>query len=121
MDSNLHGFELFSLYRTGLLGISAPLFTGMFSAFEIMTEQTMDAIKMKESKIFVLAEKKPVNFFVIGRVKVKERDREVQRSLAKVRDLFVSDYGPTLEVWDGTTSLFDGFIEKIKVFVLEKQ
>ncbi len=77
----------------------------------------MDAIKMKESKIFVLAEKKPVNFFVIGRVKVKERDREVQRSLAKVRDLFVSDYGPTLEVWDGTTSLFDGFIEKIKVFV----
>lgn len=95
--------------------INPNLFTGFFSAIYMMSEESIEAINMKESKIMILPVKEPIKLYVIARCNSKDKDKDIKKELAKIRDLFLATYSETLIKWDGNVSQFEPFASKIKI------
>jgi hypothetical protein len=95
--------------------INPNLFTGFFSAIYMMSEESIEAINMKESKIMILPVKEPIRMYVIARCAAKDKDKDIKKELAKIRDLFLASYSEILKNWDGNVSQFEPFASKIKI------
>ena len=59
--------------------ISPILFSGVLSAVEVMAEKTLDAIKMKDSKIIVVPISDPVPITFVGRASIKTKDKSIRK------------------------------------------
>ena len=81
--------------------INPNLFTGFFSAIYMMSEESIEAINMKESKIMILPVKEPIKMYVISRCSSKDKDKDIKKELMKIRDLFLATYTDVLQNWDG--------------------
>ncbi len=91
--------------------ISPILFSGILSAVETIAAESIDAIRMKDSKILILPVNEPVSFFVVGRAKFKEKDANIRKILYKIRDAFIMEFGEILSSWVGDQTIFNYFTE----------
>lgn len=91
--------------------VSPVLFSGILTAVETLAAEAIDAIKMKDSKIIIMPVKEPVKFFVVGRVKIKEKDANVRKIMAKIRDAFIMEFAEILNCWVGDQTIFNYFKE----------
>ncbi len=122
MGSDL--WELWIIDRSGLAlvhirhkmmldkqSVSPVLFSGILSAIETMATKTIDAIKMKDSKIVIYPETDPVPIFFVGRVNIKKKDKNVRKLLEKIKEIFIGEYKQILPSWSGDQAIFDYFID----------
>ena len=90
------------------------LFSGFLSAVQTMAAESIDAIKMKDSKIIIVPVRTAVTFFVVGRAKAKEKDKNVRKVLYTIMDRFLETYGQFIETWNGEQDIFESFITEMK-------
>jgi len=79
-----------------------------------LAEDSIDAIKMRNSKIMIVPVKEPIPFFVIGRAKTKEKDNSIRKQLGKIRDMFLDEFSIIIEKWEGDLSFFTYFKAKLE-------
>ncbi len=89
--------------------VNPILFSGILTAVETLAAESIDAIKMKDSKIIIVPVKDPVKFSVVGRAKIKEKDGNVRKILYKIRDAFIMEFAEILQYWAGDQMLFNYF------------
>ena len=95
-------------------GINPMIFSGFMSAVQHLAEDSIDAIKMRNSKIMIIPVKKPIPFFVIGRSKTKEKDGAIRKQLQKIRDMFLEEFSIIIEKWEGDLTFFTYFKTKLE-------
>lgn len=95
-------------------GINPMIFSGFMSAVQNLAEDSIDAIKMRNSKIMIIPVKKPIPFFVIGRAKTKEKDGAIRKQLQKIRDMFLEEFSIIIPTWEGDLSFFSYFKTKLE-------
>ena len=96
-------------------GINPMIFSGFMSAVQNLAEDSIDAIKMRNSKIMIIPVKEPIPFFVIGRAKTKEKDSAIRKQLKKIRDMFLDEFSIIIEKWEGDLSFFTYFKKQLDV------
>ena len=94
-------------------GINPMIFSGFMSAVQNLAEDSIDAIKMRNSKIMIVPVKEPIPFFVIGRAKTKEKDSAIRKQLGKIRDMFLAEFSVIIPTWEGDLSFFTYFKKQI--------
>ena len=94
-------------------GINPMIFSGFMSAVQNLAEDSIDAIKMRNSKIMIVPVKEPIPFFVIGRSKTKEKDSTIRKQLKKIKNMFLDEFSIIIPTWEGDLSFFFYFKEKI--------
>jgi hypothetical protein len=94
--------------------VASFLFSGFLSALETMAAESIDAIKMKDSKIIIVPEKQPIKMFFVARANAKEKDENIRKVLYKIRDGFVAEYRAILPTWGGQTDIFDYFEKRLQ-------
>ncbi|MHA1719478.1 MAG: hypothetical protein ACTSWX_05260 [Promethearchaeota archaeon] len=95
-------------------GINPMIFSGFMSAVQNLAEDSIDSIKMKNSKIMIIPVKKPIPFFVIGRAKTKEKDSSIRKQLLKIRDMFLDEFEVIIPTWEGDLTFFTYFKKEIE-------
>ncbi|QEE16391.1 hypothetical protein DSAG12_02221 [Promethearchaeum syntrophicum] len=95
-------------------GINPMIFSGFMSAVQNLAEDSIDAIKMRNSKIMIIPVKKPIPFFVIGRSKTKEKDSAIRKQLQKIRDMFLEEFSIIIEKWEGDLTFFTYFKNQLE-------
>lgn len=95
-------------------GINPMIFSGFMSAVQNLAEDSIDSIKMRNSKIMIVPVKVPVPFFVIGRSKTKEKDSSIRKQLAKIRDMFLEEFEIIIPTWEGDLSFFSYFKSRLE-------
>ncbi len=94
-------------------GINPMIFSGFMSAVQNLAEDSIDAIKMRNSKIMIVPVKEPIPFFVIGRAKTKEKDGSIRKQLGKIRDMFLDEFSIIIPTWEGDLSFFTYFKNRL--------
>ena len=111
---NKNGLPYLSVQSKDIVeGINPMIFSGFMSAVQNLAEDSIDAIKMRNSKIMIVPVKEPIPFFVIGRAKTKEKDNSIRKQLGKIRDMFLDEFSIIIPTWEGDLSFFFYFKEKI--------
>lgn len=100
----------------GKPGISPVLFSGFLTAVESMAAESIESIKMKDSKILILPITTPAKFFVVGRAKIREKESSLRKVLIKVGEVFIEEFGAIIRTWGGDHQLFAFFEEKVTRF-----
>ena len=95
-------------------GINPMIFSGFMSAVQNLAADSIDSIKMRNSKIMIVPVKIPVPFFVIGRSKTKEKDSSIRKQLGKIRDMFLEEFSIIIEKWEGDLTFFTYFKTKLE-------
>ncbi|MHA1820314.1 MAG: hypothetical protein ACTSU2_15415 [Promethearchaeota archaeon] len=81
---------------------------------KLNANQNIQAINFKDSKILILIRNNNKNkIFFLARVPQNEKEKNVLKELNKLADIFLEDYRFILEDWDGDTSVFDGFENRL--------
>ena len=107
---NKNGLPYLSVQSKDIIeGINPMIFSGFMSAVQNLAEDSIDAIKMRNSKIMIVPVKVPVPFFVIGRSKTKEKDSSIRKQLGKIRDMFLEEFSIIIPTWEGDLSFFSYF------------
>ena len=89
--------------------VSPVLFSGILSAIETIATKTIDAIKMKDSKLVIVPETDPIPIFFVGRVGIKKKDKNVRKILKKIKEQFLKEYSEILPAWSGDQTIFQYF------------
>ncbi|TFH27686.1 MAG: hypothetical protein E4G98_05935 [Promethearchaeota archaeon] len=97
----------------GKPSINPMLFSGFLTAVESMASESIDSIKMKDSKIVIMPVHQPTKFFVVGRGKMGDKDDNLRKVLDRVKDLFLEEFGEILASWRGNHQIFSFFEEKV--------
>ncbi|MCP4761695.1 MAG: hypothetical protein GY870_07935 [archaeon] len=102
-----------------LESVNENLITTFLSAFQNMvsagnSQEKVEAIKFKDSKLIIHLVTAPFNLYFIGRVNMKEKDKNSRKILNKLSDIFVQDFWKYLENWTGDISLFDAFSKHLE-------
>ena len=95
-------------------GINPMIFSGFMSAVQNLAEDSIDSIKMRNSKIMIVPVKDPIPFFVIGRSKTKEKDNSIRKQLGKIRDMFLDEFSIIIPTWEGDLTFFNYFKDQIQ-------
>ncbi|WP_457556771.1 hypothetical protein [Candidatus Harpocratesius sp.] len=98
--------------------ISPVLFSGFLTAVESVAAESIDAIKMKDSKIMILPVQKPSKFFVVGRAKIREKDSNIRKVLLKISELFIDEFGVLISSWNGDYQIFAFFKDILQKFLI---
>ena len=111
---NKNGLPYLSVQSKDIVeGINPMIFSGFMSAVQNLAEDSIDAIKMRNSKIMIVPVKEPIPFFVIGRAKTKEKDGAIRKQLGKIRDMFLDEFSIIIPTWEGDLTFFTYFKNKI--------
>ncbi len=111
---NKNGLPYLSVQSKGLVeGINPMIFSGFMSAVQNLAEDSIDAIKMRNSKIMIVPVKEPIPFFVIGRAKTKEKDGAIRKQLGKIRDMFLDEFSIIIPTWEGDLTFFTYFKNRL--------
>ena len=111
---NKNGLPYLSVQTKDIVeGINPMIFSGFMSAVQNLAEDSIDAIKMRNSKIMIVPVKEPIPFFVIGRAKTKEKDGAIRKQLGKIRDMFLDEFSIIIPTWEGDLTFFTYFKNKI--------
>ena len=112
---NKNGLPYLSAKSKGIgEGINPMIFSGFMSAVQNLAEDSIDAIKMRNSKIMIIPVKKPIPFFVIGRSKTKEKDGAIRKQLHKIRDMFLDEFEIIIPTWEGDLTFFTYFKKQLE-------
>ena len=112
---NKNGLPYLSVQTKDIVeSINPMIFSGFMSAVQNLAEDSIDAIKMRNSKIMIVPVKEPIPFFVIGRAKTKEKDNSIRKQLGKIRDMFLDEFSIIIEKWEGDLSFFTYFKAKLE-------
>ena len=107
---NKNGLPYLSVQSKDIVeGINPMIFSGFMSAVQNLAEDSIDAIKMRNSKIMIVPVKEPIPFFVIGRAKTKEKDNAIRKQLGKIRDMFLDEFSIIIPTWEGDLTFFTYF------------
>lgn len=98
--------------------ISPVLFSGFLTAVESVSAESIDSIKMKDSKIMILPVQKPSKFFVVGRARMKEKDNNLRKIMQKIAEEFIEEFGVLISSWNGDHQIFAFFHENIAKYLL---
>lgn len=100
--------------------VDLNLISGFLSAFlsmyTINTNENLEAIKFKGSKLIFLPFQSPYELIIIARVSQKEKYKNVHKELEKISQSFITSYGPQIEDWDGETNLFLEFNKNLESY-----
>ncbi len=96
--------------------ISPILFSGFLTAVESMAAESLDSIKMEDSKILIMPFQEPTKFFVVGRGKMRDKDSTLRKLLFKIKEMFVEEFGEILGSWNGNHQLFSFFDQKVEKY-----
>ena len=111
---NKNGLPYLSVQSKDIVeGINPMIFSGFMSAVQNLAEDSIDAIKMRNSKIMIVPVKEPIPFFVIGRAKTKEKDSAIRKQLGKIRDMFLAEFSVIIPTWEGDLTFFTYFKNQI--------
>jgi len=111
---NKNGLPYLSVQSKEIIeGINPMIFSGFMSAVQNLAEDSIDAIKMRNSKIMIIPVKEPIPFFVIGRSKTKEKDGSIRKQLKKIRDMFLEEFSIIIPTWEGDLTFFAYFKDKL--------
>ena len=111
---NKNGLPYLSVQSKDIVeGINPMIFSGFMSAVQNLAEDSIDAIKMRNSKIMIVPVKEPIPFFVIGRAKTKEKDNSIRKQLSKIRDMFLDEFSIIIPTWEGDLTFFTYFKNQI--------
>ncbi len=95
--------------------VDPALFSGIITAMQYTAQHELNAIKMNDSKILILPKKDAANeFFLVGRTHVKERDKNIRKTLDKIHETFSGEFGSMIGTWVGDLSIFNYFKESLK-------
>jgi hypothetical protein len=100
--------------------VNEDMVSCFFSAFNQMilkaSNQDVEAIRFKDSKIIFVPGPQKANFYVIGRIPMKANEKDAKKSIDKVIQYFIDDFWCFIEHWTGNVSIFLNFSNRLKEF-----
>lgn len=95
--------------------VDEVLFGGLMAALNMFAEQlSQEGIKSIELQNFRFHLLKQDRLLFIANCEKKEKEKKLQKELAKIADNFIQLYGQELDHWDNNSNRFLDFEEKIK-------
>jgi len=115
---NCSGITLFHQKEKAISSIDKNLIAGFLSAL-LSTLQTsnedIQAIKFKDSKIIFYYRQEPYDLIFLTRVK-NEKEKRVYKELRTIAEMFINKYDKELKEWCGNLNIFKDFGDALKKY-----